>query len=144
MADIRALTPGRATGVALVLDAPLSFWGGLDPTTGRISDRRHPQCDVAVTGRVLVMPGGRGSSSSSSVLAEAIRAGTAPAAILLSEPDLIITLGALVAAELYGHAVPIVVISPALYATMSSGDLISVDAGEVGEERVTIEVGRAG
>ena len=141
MGEVRALAPGKASGVALVLDAPLSFWGGLDAATGRISDRRHPQCGVAVTGRVLVMPGGRGSSSSSSVLAEAIRAGTAPAAVLLGEPDLIITLGALVAAELYGQFVPIVVIPRALYATMRTGALVVVDAGQ---QCATIEVGRAG
>jgi predicted aconitase with swiveling domain len=64
---------------------------------------------VDVAGKVLVMPSGRGSSSSSSVLAEAIRAGTGPAGIILGEPDRIIALGALVAAELYGRTVPVVV-----------------------------------
>ena len=88
MHEARALTTGQAAGAALVLAAPLSFWGGLDPATGRIIDQRHPQCGIVVTGQVLVMPGGRGSSSSSSILAEAIRAGTAPVGILLSEADL--------------------------------------------------------
>ena len=59
-----------------------------------------------LTGRMLVMPCGRGSSSSSYVLAEAIRAGTAPAAIILREPDRIMALGAIVARELYDIAVP--------------------------------------
>jgi predicted aconitase with swiveling domain len=141
MDDVRTLAPGQATGGALVLTAPLSFWGGLDPATGRIIDQRHPQRGVPVTGRALVMPGGRGSRSSSSVLAEAIRAGTGPAAILLSEPDLIITLGALVAAEMYGQTVPVVVLPPVLYATISTGDAITIDAGE---EHATIAVGREG
>lgn len=141
MSDVRALAPGRAVGLALVLEAPLSFWGGLDPATGLIIDQRHPQCGVSVTGRVLVMPGGRGSSSSSSILAEAIRAGTAPVAIALSEADLIITLGALVAAEMYGHFVPIAVIPGTLYGTIATGDLITID---VGEQQATIEVGRVG
>jgi predicted aconitase with swiveling domain len=123
-----------------VLDAPLSLWGGLDSATGRIIDQRHPQRGVVVTGRVLVMPGGRGSSSSSSVLAEAIRAGTAPTAILLREPDLIIALGAHVAAELYGHSVPVVVISADCYATIADGDAITVDARE---ELATIAIGQA-
>lgn len=126
--ELRALAPGRVGGAALVLDAPLSFWGGLDPATGWIIDQRHPQRGVAVTGRVLVLPGGRGSSSSSSVLAEAIRAGTAPAAILLGEPDLIITLGALVASELYGRSVPIAVLPAHLYGTIADGEAILVDA----------------
>jgi hypothetical protein len=126
----RALADGRATGTALVLDAPLSLWGGLDSATGRIIDQRHPQRGALVSGRVLIMPGGRGSSSSSSVLAEAIRAGTAPAAILLREPDLIVALGAHVAAELYGLFVPVVVISAERYATIAHGEAITVDAGE--------------
>jgi predicted aconitase with swiveling domain len=100
---------GEATGDVLVLDEPLSFWGGIDPRSGEIIDVHHPQRGANVAGRVLVMPGGRGSSSSSSVLAEAIRAGTAPAAIVLREPDPIVALGAIVARELYRVAIPVVV-----------------------------------
>lgn len=110
MPEPRTLVPGEARGPALVLSEPLSFWGGLDPATGAIIDVHHPQRGAVVTGTVLVMPGGRGSSSSSSVLAEAIRAGAAPAAIVLTEADPIIALGAIVARELYGISIPIVVI----------------------------------
>jgi predicted aconitase with swiveling domain len=109
MTEIRVLVAGAAEGEALVLDEPLSFWGGVDPATGSLIDARHPQRGERVTGRVLVMPSGRGSSSSSSVLAEAVRAGTAPAAIVLREADAILALGAIVARELYGAAIPVVV-----------------------------------
>ena len=109
MPEARTLVPGPATGEVLVLDEPLSFWGGVDPATGEVIDVRHPQRGANVAGRVLVMASGRGSSSSSSVLAEAVRAGTAPAAVVLAEPDPILALGAIVARELYGRAVPIVV-----------------------------------
>jgi len=109
----RALVDGSATGFAIVLDEPLSFWGGMDPGTGRVIDRRHPQAGAELAGRVLLMPSGRGSSSSSSVLAEAIRAGTSPAAIVLLEPDPIVALGAVVARELYGRTVPVVVAADA-------------------------------
>jgi predicted aconitase with swiveling domain len=105
----RALVPGIAEGDVLTLTEPLSFWGGLEPTTGAIVDSRHPQSGQVVTGRVLVMPSGRGSSSSSTVLAEAIRLGTSPAAIVLREPDGILALGSIVARELYGVAMPVVV-----------------------------------
>ena len=115
MADARTLVPGTAEGRALVLDEPLSFWGGVDPETGDITDVRHPQHGASVTGRILVMPSGRGSSSSSSVLTEAIRVGTAPAAIVLGEADPILALGAIVARELYGKATPVVVaVDPSL------------------------------
>ena len=108
----RPLAGGTATGTVLTLTEPLSFWGGMDVATGRIIDQHHPQVGSCLTGRVLLMPAGRGSSSSSSVLAEAIYAGTAPAAIILNEPDVIVALGAMVANELYGLACPVVVIDP--------------------------------
>jgi predicted aconitase with swiveling domain len=75
------LVAGNAEGEVLALDEPLSFWGGVHEATGVITDVHHPQHGLGVAGRVLVMPAGRGSSSSSSVLAELIRAGVGPAAI---------------------------------------------------------------
>jgi predicted aconitase with swiveling domain len=120
------LVEGRASGPALVLDDPLSFWGGLDPATGEIIEANHPQRGVVVKGRMLVMPSGRGSSSSATLLAEAIRLGTGPAGIVLSEPDHIIAIGALVAAELYGITIPVFVASPDGYATIRDGDQVSL------------------
>lgn len=123
MAEARTLVPGIGRGQALVLDQPLSFWGGVDPATGEVIDVRHPQRGANIAGRVLVMPSGRGSSSSSSVLAESVRAGTAPAAIVLAEPDPILALGAIVARELYGREVPIVV---ATEPAVTSGETVTV------------------
>jgi predicted aconitase with swiveling domain len=97
------------TAEPVVLDEPLSLWGGLDPTTGTIVDAHHPQRGATISGRVLVMPAGRGSSSSASVLAEAARLGTAPVAIFLREPDLILAIGAAVAEELYGVRIAVTV-----------------------------------
>jgi uncharacterized protein len=131
MAEGRTLVAGTAEGPALVLDEPLSLWGGLDPGTGDIVDVRHPQRGANVTGRVLVIPSGRGSSSSSSVLAEAIRTGTAPAAIVLGEPDPILPLGAIVARELYGSSVPIVVVPDPPF---RSGEIVRVRASERGAD----------
>ena len=124
MAEPRTLVAGRARGTALVLEAPLSFWGGIDPATGVVTDVHHPEHGANVAGTVLVMPSGRGSSSSSTVLAEAVRAGVAPAAIVLREPDPIVALGAIVARELYGVAVPVVVAD----AAFASGARVTVDA----------------
>lgn len=122
----RILVEGHATGPALVLAEPISFWGGLDPATGEIVEANHPQRGSVVTGTILVMPSGRGSSSSATVLAEAIRAGTAPAGIVLGEPDDIIVIGALVAAELYGIAIPVIVASRATLGTIGTGAEISL------------------
>ena len=131
MPETRTLVAGTAQGRALVLDEPLSFWGGLDPATGDIIDARHPQYGATVTGRILVMPSGRGSSSSSSVLAEAIRAGTAPAAIVLAEADSILALGAIVARELFGTTIPVVVTADP---DLMTDDLATVRADENGVE----------
>jgi predicted aconitase with swiveling domain len=89
-----------AGGQALVLTAPISFWGGVDPKTGRIADPRHPQVGENIAGRVLFLPGTIGSSSASAVLLELVRAGLAPAAIILHEPDAILLLGLIVAREM--------------------------------------------
>ena len=126
----RTLATGRARGRALVLAEPLSLWGGLDPATGEVVDVHHPQAGVNVAGRVLVMPSGRGSSSSSSVLAEAIRTGRAPAALLLARADDILVVGAVAARELYGRACPVVVLEEGDHAAIASGDLVEVDAAE--------------
>ena len=122
----RSLAPGSAAGEALVLDEPLSLWGGIEPSSGRIIDVHHPQHGAVVAGRVLVMPGGRGSSSSSSVLAEAVRLGTAPAAILLGEADLILAIGAAVAGELYGRSLPIVQLEPRQLAAIRDGARLAI------------------
>jgi hypothetical protein len=129
-ADGRTLFAGSARGRVVRLDEPLSLWGGMDPATGRVIDRRHPQFGQNVAGRIVLMPSGRGSSSSSSVLAEAVRAGTAPAAVVLLVPDPIVALGAVVAAELYGRRVPVVVVDETAYRSIRTGDEVVVEARE--------------
>jgi predicted aconitase with swiveling domain len=133
----RALVPGQAAGPALVLQAPLSLWGGMDPHSGRLTDHHHPQSGATLTGQVLVMPSGRGSSSSSSVLAEAIRLGTAPLAILLADPDEILVLGALVADYLYARTCPILALPEATTA-IATGDQV-----EVAGDRVRVTAARS-
>ena len=112
---------------ALVLDEGLSLWGGMDPATGELIDVHHPQLGTNVSGRVLVMPNGRGSSSSASVLAEAVRAGTAPAAIVLAETDLILAIGSSVAEELYSVRVPVVVLGPDRIDAIVDGQPVDIE-----------------
>ena len=122
----RPLVAGSASGSILKLDEPLSLWGGLEPTTGEIIDRRHPQSGVIVTDRVVVMPSGRGSSSASSILLEAVRLHTAPAAIITAEVDGILALGAVVARELYDSAPPLVVVNAGDYARLSDSQHVNI------------------
>ncbi len=126
------LAPGSANAATIVLREPLSLWGGMDPASGQVIDARHPQRGENLAGRIVVMPAARGSSSSSSVLAEAVRAGHAPAGILLGEPDLILAVGAAVAEELYGVRIPIVVVAPEELAGVTDGQLVAIsEDGEI-------------
>ena len=100
---------GECRAETLVLDEPLSFWGGLDPASGRIIDERHPQQGRSVTGRILIMPGTRGSTSSPGALSESLRLGTGPAGILLPAPNVTILVAVTVAEELYKRSIPVLV-----------------------------------
>ncbi len=119
------VTSGEAEGAVLKLDEPVSFWGGIGPE-GDIIDVHHPQHGAVVTGRILVMRSGRGSSSGTYVLAELLRLGIAPAGIILTEPDGIIATGSLVAAELYDARMPIVTVSDVDYADIEDGVTVSI------------------
>lgn len=117
---------GSARGPALRLDAPLSFWGGVDPRSGRITDPACPALGRTVGGTVLMMPGTRGSSSSSAVLLELIHAGLAPAAIVLGEIDAIVGLGILVAQELGLPTLPLLLLAPTEQARVPDGARLTV------------------
>jgi uncharacterized protein len=125
-----ALTAGRATAPVLVLAEPLSFWGGVDATSGAIVDTHHPQVGQSVAGRILMLHSGRGSSSSSSVLAETIRNRVGPAAILLVSSDPILALGCLVAEELYAIHVPVVVLDEPSWRTCAAASMLTVEAAD--------------
>ena len=122
----RAVVPGTAEGTALVTTEPLSFWGGLNTATGEIVDRRHERSGQVVTGRIFVLPRGRGSSTASACLLESVRAGTAPAAIITARTEPVLALGSIVAAELYGRSVPMVVLPEEAFASIRDGDRLAV------------------
>jgi predicted aconitase with swiveling domain len=118
------LVPGQASGPVLRLDAPISFWGGVDPASGRIVDPRHPQSGADIAKTVLLVPSTVGSSSSSSVLLELITQGRAPAALVLGKRDAIVCLGAIVAQAMGWQAPPIVELSAEDQCQLHSGTLI--------------------
>ncbi|QND51762.1 DUF126 domain-containing protein [Phyllobacterium sp. 628] len=121
----------QAEAEALVLTAPISFWGGVNPKTGLIADVRHPQHGVAITGKVLCLPGTIGSSSAAAVLLELVSAGLAPAAIILHEPDAILLLGLIVAQEM-GHQTPMALkLDRSAFANLIDHTLAIDDAGIV-------------
>lgn len=122
-----SLVPGAAAGEALVSREPLSFWGGYDHRTGEIIDRRHPLAGQVAAGKVLILPYARGSSTTTAVLLEALRAGTAPAAILTTAAETFFALAAIVAGELYQRSIPVVIVDERDAATLTSGMRLRVD-----------------
>jgi uncharacterized protein len=133
-----AIVAGRGSGAPLLLTEPLSFWGGYDAVQGCVVEAGHPQRGALLAGRVTLMERAKGSSSSSSVLAEAMRNGTGPAAIVMRERDLIVGLGCIVASELYGLHVPVVVVDTCTWQQLEglcSAALceLNIDANEPGD-----------
>ena len=136
MADItlqgKVIIPGQARGKALVGNEPLSFWGGYDWKTGEIIDRRHMLSGAIATDRILAVPFTRGSSTTTAVLLEAIRAKTAPAAIITTDTDFFFALASVVADELYGAPLPLVALSEEDFASLKTDDNIRITThGEV-------------
>jgi predicted aconitase with swiveling domain len=122
----RVVVAGSGTGPLLRLSEPISFWGGVDPKSGRIADPRHPEYGVSISGAVLAVPSLVGSSSSSAIMLELLREGTAPAAILLGEVDAILALGVLVGRELGYATVPVIEVDLAEFREIADGDIVSV------------------
>lgn len=117
---------GTAEGKLLVSSEPLSFWGGYNHKTGEITDRRHPLSGAIAAGRILALPFSRGSSTTTAVLLEAVRAGTAPAAILTTGVDSFFALASIVADEMYQAPIPIIAISQDDFATLETGDELKI------------------
>jgi predicted aconitase with swiveling domain len=134
----RPVVSGEASGEALVLGARLSFAGGVSLETGRIIDHRHPRAGACVTGSILVMPSGRGSSTSSNVIGELLRKGLGPAAIIMLEVDQIVIMGVLLAQTLYGTVCPVLVADQADFDAIAEGALVEVHSN--GEFKIGSEI----
>lgn len=122
----QVVIPGQAHAAALVSREPLSFWGGYDWQTGEIIDRRHDLSGSIATGKILAVPFTRGSSTTTAVLLEAIRAHTAPAAILTTGVDFFFALASVVADELYTSPLPLVALTEAEFGQLRTGDEIQI------------------
>jgi cis-L-3-hydroxyproline dehydratase len=132
----RVVVPGSADGAILFSDVGLSFWGGVDPLTGEVIDRHHPLSGQSLAGRILALPTSRGSCSGSGVVLELLLNDKGPAAIVLERPEAIITLGVIVAEELFGRSIPVICVGAETFATLRGADHARITA----EERSTTAV----
>jgi predicted aconitase with swiveling domain len=112
------LVEGELRGDVVRLDEALSFWGGFDAATGRIIDQSHPQHGTSLVGKIVAMPGSRGSSGTPGVLGDAIRQGTGPAAMIITKADINLVAGALTAQALYDRTCPILLVDAATFAEL--------------------------
>ena len=123
----RAVVAGAAEGEALVTSDALSFWGGYDFHTGEIIDKHHPLAGVRAAGRILAVPFSKGSSTTTAVLLEAVRAGTAPAAIVTTGTDSFFALASIVADVMYGKRFPVIALDADDFASLKTGEYLTVE-----------------
>lgn len=127
----RVVVAGEAEGPVLHSDEPLSFWGGYDAADGRITDPHHPLAGETGAGSVLALPATRGSSTTAAVLLEAIRRGTAPAALITRGVDAFVALAAFVGEEMYPAVPPIVAVDGDAFRALGAWPRLSVRDGEL-------------
>jgi predicted aconitase with swiveling domain len=92
----RRVMGGYAEGEALVSVDPVSFYGGVDPVTGCVTEPGHCCCGENITGKVFVFPTGKGSTVGSYVIYRMKKLGTAPAAIINVETEAILATGCVI------------------------------------------------
>ncbi len=123
----RSILAGSAKGPVIASPEALSFWGGVDPATGKVIDVHHPLHGRCLTGGILMMPSSRGSCTGSGVLLDLILTGRAPAALVFSEAEDVLTLGALIAAEMFGKPLPVLRLSPETFEALSKAETLEID-----------------
>jgi predicted aconitase with swiveling domain len=107
----RPLVSGEAEGKLLVTNQPLSFWGGVNQFTSEIIDRRHELSGCFLKDRIFLFCGSKGSSTGSMVLLELLYKGIGPRGIVVTDLEVILTIGAIVGQEFFSIVTPIIQIN---------------------------------
>lgn len=113
---------GRASGPALVSRQAISFLGNVNPWTGVVVDPAHELFGQSIAGKVLVFPGGKGSTVGSYVIYQLKKRGLAPAAMINLRSEPIVAVGAIIS------GIPLVDRVPEWVLQIESGTLVEVDA----------------
>ena len=136
----RSILSGIASGPVIATGEALSFWGGVDPATGSVIDVHHPLHGMTITGGILMMPSSRGSCTGSGVLLDLALTGRAPAALIFSEAEDVLTLGALIAAEMFGKSLPVLRLSQAAFDALCRAKSARIGKTVIEAEGLTIPV----
>ena len=137
---VHSVLPGVARGAVVAAAEALSFWGGVDPATSRVIDVHHPLHDVSLGGTVLMLPTSRGSCSGSGVLLDMALNGRAPAALVFSDSEDVLTLGALVTSEMFDRRIPVVRAEPAAFDLLSQEKFLEISESAIAAEGLTFPV----
>jgi len=123
----RSISRGIADGELLISSEPISFLSGVDPNTGIVVEHGHPLKGQSIAGRVLAFPYGKGSTVGSYVIYALKQNDLAPVAIINTEAEPIIAVGAIIA------GIPMVDRLPPEFSCISPGTRVTVngDTGEV-------------
>lgn len=119
----RKISRGQAKGEVIISHEPLSFLGGVDPQTGNVIDREHELYQKNISGKILVIPSGKGSTVGSYVIFQMAKSKTAPLAIIAKEAEPIIATGAIISSiPMVDHP------EEDIFEILTNGDLVEVDA----------------
>lgn len=119
----RKISKGHAKGEVIVTKDSLSFLGGVDPKTGVIIDSGHELYGKKISGKILVIPSGKGSTVGSYVIFQMAKNKTAPIAIISLKAEPIIATGAIMA------EIPMVDKPESdILNILKNGDVVEVDA----------------
>jgi predicted aconitase with swiveling domain len=119
----RKVVGGSAQGEALVTKETISGWGGIDPNTGTIIERRHELQGQTFKGKILVFPGAKGSSGWSAFFHAARLAGAAPKGMIFNKVSTKVALGAVVT-----HAPAVTDLDQDPLKVIETGDWVEIDA----------------
>ena len=139
----RSILGGTASGPVIATTQALSFWGGIDPATGLVIDIHHPLHGVCITGAILMMPSTRGSCTGSGVLLDLALTGRGPAALVFREDEDVVTLGALIAAEMFGKSLPVLRLAPQAFAALSAARVARISDTRIEAAGISVAISPA-
>lgn len=92
----RKISGGFARGITLVSKDSISFYGGVNPDTGIVIEKDHCLEGKCIASKILVFPSGKGSTVGSYILHRLKKNGKAPLALINSEAEPIVAVGAII------------------------------------------------
>lgn len=116
----RIINKGVASGEALVSANPISFYGGVDPETGVVTDKDSDIDGQSISGKILVFPYGKGSTVAPYTIYQLAKNGKAPLAMINKDIETIVAVGCIIS--------DIPAVDQIDITKIKSGDKIKVDA----------------